>query len=351
MVATGFLLAFGLVPAGIALPQSNSASPPVSGSSGDAALRKSFERFLALDLRAASGHTGLPQVEVFSDEEMLRAELGRRLFFDPLLSSNGATSCATCHQPAYGFSSPEAVVAGASGKRGRRNAPSLMNRRWGTSQFWDGRAESLEHQALEPIENPAELDSNVDEVLGKLAAHEDYPSLFDKAFADGITRTNLAAALATFERLLISGDSPIDRFVAAQASANLTRSERQGLWIYESKGRCWRCHSGPNYTDESFHNTGVSWGTDDLCRFEFTGDESHRGQFKTPTLRNVALTAPYMHDGSMATLRDVVEFYDRGGNDNPHLDPAIRPLELSEQEKQDLEAFLRALTGRHLWDE
>ncbi len=316
-------------------------------------LRQSFEKFVAMDLRRVVDQTGLPEVEQFTDEELRRVELGRRLFFDTLLSSDGKLSCATCHQPAYGFSSPDALPPGVAGRRGRRNAPSLVNRRWGSLQFWDGRAATLEDQALEPIESENELASSVDEVLQKLGEHDEYPALFDEAFEGGVTRANLATAIAEFERFLVSGNSRIDQFVAARESADLTRSERRGLWVYESKGGCWKCHSGPNYTDEAFHNTGVSWGREplDLGRHEVTGEESHMGQFKTPTLRNVALTAPYMHDGSLTTLREVIDFYDRGGNENPNHDRKMKRLDLSSQEKEDLEAFLRALTGRHLWDD
>jgi cytochrome c peroxidase len=318
----------------------------------DELLQQSFQKFLATDLRVPMSQVGLPEVDEVSAEEYRQIELGRKLFFDPLLSRDGSISCATCHQPARAFSSPEIRPAGVNGRQDRRHPPAIINRRWGTAQFWDGRAASLEHQALQPIENENELASSIDDVLAKLKSDDEYTQQFQAAFDDGINRDNLATAIASFERILLSADSPIDRFVTASDSVDLTRSQRQGLWIYESKGGCWQCHSGHNYTDEKFHNTGVSWGAEppDLGYFEVTGNAEHKGQYKTPTLRDVALTAPYMHDGSIATLSEVVEFYNRGGNENPNRDSRIKPLNLSDQEKEDLEAFLRALTGRHAWD-
>ena len=280
-----------------------------------------------------------------------RLELGRRLFFDRLLSVDQTKACADCHQPAQGFANHERTPTGVGGVAGRRNAPTLLNAVYSTTLFWDGRVDSLESQALEPIENEAEMANSVDEVLRRLEAHDQYPALFAAAYPDGLSRENLARAIACFERSLLSGASKIDRFQTAQES-DLTQAQRQGLWIFESKGGCWKCHSGKNYTDQDFHNTGVSWGTEplDLGRFEKTGVEADRGRFRTPTLRDVARTAPYMHDGSMANLIEVVEFYDRGGNSNPHLDPKLKPLNLTDKEKQDLVAFLEALNGQYYWD-
>ena len=272
--------------------------------------------------------------------------LGRRLFFDPILSADGAVSCATCHQPAHGFASPHRLAAGIGGKQGPRNVPSLLNRAYGTAFFWDGRETTLEAQALRPIENPLELGSSVAEAVKRLQAHPHYPARFRAAFPDGITAINLGRALASFERVILAGDSRVDRFRAGDLKA-ITAAERHGLWLYESRGGCWRCHMGPNLTDEAFHNTGVSWGKEpiDLGRFAFTRQDGDRGRFKTPTLRGLTATAPYMHDGSLGTLEEVVEFYNRGGGKNPNLDPVIVPLGLSSQDVKDLVAFLRALSG------
>jgi cytochrome c peroxidase len=274
-----------------------------------------------------------------------KVDLGRKLFFDPLLSADRSVACASCHIPERAFADGRPVAIGIHGQKGRRNAPSLVNRVYGASFFWDGREASLEAQALRPIEDPLELGTKVDEVIARLKADATYAKLFAAAFPDGVTAANLGRALASFQRALLVGDSRVDRFRAAQ-SVGFSEAERQGLWLFESKGRCWRCHSGNNLSDEQFHNTGVSWGKEplDLGRFEVTKREEDRGRFKTPTLRGVALTAPYMHDGSLATLEDVIEFYNKGGVSNPHLDPIMTPLKLSKEDVQHLVAFLRAFT-------
>jgi cytochrome c peroxidase len=274
-----------------------------------------------------------------------RVQLGRKLFFDPLLSADNSVACATCHRPDHGFTSAEARPRGIGGQATVRRPPSLLNRAYGTSFFWDGRAATLEEQALQPLENPAEMGTSVTEVVKRLQANRDYRAQFEAAFPDGVTSANLARSLASFERVLLRGDSAVDRFRRKGEHAALTASERQGLWLYESKGRCWRCHAGPNFTDEGFHNTGVGWGSDppDLGRFTFTKQQGDQGKFKTPSLRGATLKAPYMHDGSLKTLEDVVEFYNRGGTPNPHLDAALRPLEMSREEVRDLVAFLKAL--------
>src|SRR5207244_3710905 len=217
---------------------------------------------------------------------------------------------------------------------------------YGTAFFWDGRESSLESQALRPIESQTEMGGNVEGAIERLQRNKDYPALFEAAFADGMTANNLAKSLASFERVLLSGNSRVDRFRAGQVQS-LSDRERHGLWLYESRGGCWRCHSGPNFTDEGFHNTGVSWNQPpiDLGRFTITKKETDRGRFKTPTLRNVALTAPYMHDGGLATLEDVVDFYNRGGGKNTGLVEAIVPLDLTPQDKKDLVAFVKDLSG------
>ncbi|HVC94115.1 MAG TPA: cytochrome c peroxidase, partial [Pirellulales bacterium] len=227
-----------------------------------------------------------------------RVRLGRKLFFDPLLSADGSVACASCHDPAHGFANDAPRAVGIHGKVGTRNAPSLVNRAFGSSFFWDGRTATLEAQALEPIVNPIELGSRLDHVVASLASDADYRAAFAAAYEGGVTAENLGRALAAFERVLLTGDSPVDRFQAGDASA-LTDSQRQGLWVYESRGRCWRCHRGPNYTDEAFHNTGVAalQREPDPGRYLVTRDEADRGRFKTPSLRGVSRSGPYMHDG------------------------------------------------------
>jgi cytochrome c peroxidase len=275
-----------------------------------------------------------------------RAELGRRLFFDPVLSLDRSVACATCHRPERGFADDEPLSTGIAGQLTLRNAPSLQNRAFGRHFTWDGRFAALEEQVLQPIQNEREMALGVDLALERLEADATYPQAFRAAFDDGLTRANLARALAAFVRTLTTGGSPVDRFRALGEHAALEPLERTGLWIYEGKGGCWRCHSGPNFTDEAFHNTGVGAldGTPEEGRFAVTADEHDRGRFKTPTLRGLSLSAPYMHDGSLATLADVVAFYRRGGNPNDALDPALRPLELTDEEARALVAFLEALT-------
>lgn len=290
---------------------------------------------------------GLDQRSVPKDNSLTAARiaLGRRLFFDPILSADHTVACASCHQPDHGFASLEAKPRGIRGQQAARRAPSLLNRAFGNSFFWDGRAATLEDQALQPIENPVEMGSSVADAVKRLREQKDYQSKFAAAFDDGVTATNLGKALASFERVLLRGDSRIDRFRKGGAQDVLTLEERQGLWLYESKAQCWRCHSGANFSDEAYHNTGVSFGKPpaDLGRFAITKIEADRGKFKTPTLRGVALTGPYMHDGSLKTLEEVIEFYNKGGGANSNLDPAIHPLKLSPEEMRALAAFLRAL--------
>ncbi len=274
-----------------------------------------------------------------------KVRLGRRLFFDPILSADGSVACASCHLPEHGFAGTARVAIGIGGRRTTRNVPSLLNRAYGQAFFWDGREATLEAQALRPIENPDEMGTSVADAVKRLQAHKEYPALFQAAFRDGVTADNLARALASFERVLLVGDSRVDRFRAGDVKA-LSDAERHGLWLFESRGRCWHCHSGRNFSDEQYHNTGVSWGQAplDLGRYGRTKQDADRGRFKTPTLRGLTHTAPYMHDGSLATLEEVVEFYNRGGGKNPCLDPIIQPLGLSKEEVRDLVAFLRALS-------
>jgi cytochrome c peroxidase len=274
-----------------------------------------------------------------------KVRLGRQLFFDPILSADRTIACASCHQPAHGFSAGANGARGIGNRKTTRKAPTLFNRAYGSTFFWDGRETTLESQALRPIEDPAEMGARLPDVLERLRDHKEYSPRFAAAFPDGLTVANLGKALASFERVLLRGDSSIDRFRRQGQATALTPQERHGLWLYESKANCWRCHSGPNFTDESFHNTGVNRrsGSADPGRFAVTRREEDRGKFKTPTLRGVALTAPYMHDGSIATLEQVVEFYNTGGGADPKRDPALAPLNLSNEEVADLVAFLRAL--------
>jgi cytochrome c peroxidase len=260
-----------------------------------------------------------------------KVDLGRRLFFDRRLSADGKLSCASCHRPDRGFADPRPVSIGVFGRGGSRNAPALLNRGYGRTFFWDGRTTSLEEQVLRPIEDPKEMGSNADAAAARA----------------GVTREELATALASYVRSILAGDAPFDRYASGDSSA-LTEEKHAGLKVFRGKGNCTACHIGPTFSDEWFHNTGVAVRDGRIAdegRFRVTSREPDRGAFKTPTLREVARTGPYMHDGSIATIEEVIDFYDRGGRANPGLDAEIRPLGLTTEEKGSLAAFLRSLSG------
>jgi cytochrome c peroxidase len=287
-------------------------------------------------------------------ETPAKIALGRRLFFDPLLSRTRSMSCATCHDAAHAFANNRQVAIGIDGRPGTRNVPTLVNRGYGGSFFWDGRASSLEEQALEPIRNPLELGSRVSDVVQRIASVSSYRVAFHAAFGKEPNPDDLARALASFVRTIVAGDSAFDRAMDREPDA-MSASARRGLELFLGKANCWLCHRGPTLSDEQFHNTGVAWRPatragsgvpSDLGRAAVTGKAEDRGAFKTPTLREVVRTAPYMHDGSFRTLNDVVEYYDRGGQPNPVLDRRIRPLHLTATERGDLVAFLATLSGR-----
>jgi cytochrome c peroxidase len=260
-----------------------------------------------------------------------KVELGRKLFFDKRLSRDRTLACVSCHDPKLGFSDGRAVARGINGAEGTRNSPALINRGYGAAFFWDGRAASLERQAIEPILNPKELGMTEVEIEKRL----------------GMKAADITGALASFVRTIRSGNSRFDRYAAGETNA-LNTLEKAGLALFRGKGGCTACHVGPNFTDERFHNTGVAWRdgrlTDD-GRFTISHEDRDRGAFKTPTLREISRTAPYMHDGSLATLEDVVEFYSNGGRRNPNIDVEIRTANFNAEEKRALLAFLRSLTG------
>lgn len=269
-------------------------------------------------------------------------ELGRQLFFEPQLSANGAVSCASCHDPEKGLGDAQATSVGASGARLRRNTPPLFNLAWNVVFGWDGASRSLDEQSLRPIMNPDEMGMSVAEMTGRLQGLADYPERFRETFGDSrISVERAASALAAFQRTLISMDSPFDRFVRGEAVA-MPEAAVRGMKLFEGKANCARCHDGPNLTDQSFHNIGVD--SDDPGRETVDPGSGLQGAFKTPGLRNVALTAPYMHDGSLETLEEVIRFYNRGGDRKAHLSSLIEPLDLSDAEMRDLVAFLHALT-------
>lgn len=276
-----------------------------------------------------------------------KAELGRLLYFDKRLSADGTVSCASCHVPQHAFAEPSAVSTGIRGQTGTRNSPTIINRGYSLAQFWDGRAATLEEQVKGPIANPIEMGNTHETCVNGLRRIAGYRELFAKAFGTGeFTIDHIAMAVATFERTIVSGNSPYDRFTAGDKKA-LSPLQVRGMKIFFKKAKCDKCHEGLNFTTNSYHNLGV--GADkpnpDEGRYAVTHDPKDWGAFKTPTLREIAFTAPYMHDGSLKTLDEVVEFYDKGGVLNKNLDPDIKPLKLTRDEKSDLVAFLLSLSG------
>ncbi|HYL76348.1 MAG TPA: cytochrome c peroxidase [Bryobacteraceae bacterium] len=276
-----------------------------------------------------------------------KAELGRLLYFDPRLSADGTVSCATCHSPKYAFTDSMPVSEGIRGQRGTRSAPTIINRAYSLAQFWDGRAATLEEQAKGPIGNPIEMGASSEICVTKLQAIPGYRAWFLKVFGtEDFTIDHVAKAIATFERTVLSGNSPFDRYKSGEKKA-ITPSQIRGMNVFFKKSKCDKCHDGMNFTTNDYHNLGV--GIDkpnpDAGRFAITKNPKDFGAFKTPTLRDIAETPPYMHDGSLKNLKDVVEFYDKGGNLNKNLDPDIKPLKLTADEKADLVEFMRALTG------
>lgn len=276
-----------------------------------------------------------------------KIELGKMLYFDPRLSADGSVSCASCHHPDYGYSNAKQFSPGIKGQLGNRNSPTTLNRLYSTAQFWDGRAKSLEDQALGPVQNPVEMGNTIPAMISTIQGIKRYKPLFKKVFgSEEVTPERVAMAIAAFERTLLTGNSPFDRFQAGEADA-ISESAKRGFAVFVGKGNCQDCHSLPNFTDEKYHNLGIGMDKPhpDLGRYNVTKEEKHRGCFKTPTLRQIAETAPYLHDGSAKTLEEVVELYDRGGVANPNLGPEMKPLGLTAEEKQDLVAFLRTLSG------
>ena len=307
-----------------------------------------------------------------------KVALGRALYFDKRLSVDGTVSCATCHDPALAFTDAKVLAIGGHDRRGTRNAPTILNAVFNETFFWDGRASSLEDQVKHPLLSSFEMGMpNEREVAVRLSAIHEYESQFKRVFkSEGLTVDTIAKAIAAYERTLLSGNSPFDRFIAGQQTA-LTEAQKRGLTLFKGKAKCIECHTyslqNPFFTDFKFHNTGVavadaaldelvgsfvktskdasgtvlahSAGFSELGRFAVTLQRVDVGAFKTPPLRDIELTSPYMHDGSIKTLIDVVQFYNRGGNANRYLDKRIEALQLTDAEVNDVVEFLRSLTS------
>lgn len=311
-----------------------------------------------------------------------KVELGRKLFFDPRLSADGRISCASCHDPKLAFTDGRPVAEGIAGRRGSRNSPTLLNAMFNAGQFWDGRADTLEDQAVQPLVNPLEMgNGSYDEVVKRLLAIPDYTTEFQSVFGSDVKIELIGKAIAAYERALVSGDSPLDRFVAGDQNA-ISEPAKRGFALFRGKARCSRCHTFsdamPFFSDFNYHNTGVAMNNpnyDKLSRQAYAvietdkarevidalakqegGQELGRvlityqvfdiGSYRTPSLRNIALTAPYFHDGSAKTLADVVRFYNEGGRQNINREWDLNTLSLTEDEERDLVAFLESLTGR-----
>ncbi|WP_243398879.1 cytochrome-c peroxidase [Hanstruepera neustonica] len=281
--------------------------------------------------------------------------LGKKLFFDPILSANNTQACASCHRPQNAFTDIPRFSIGIDGIPGVRNSMPLFNLAWNYDElfFWDGREFSLEHQALEPVTNPIEMHNTWEVVVQRLQEHPEYPSMFNSAFGNGsITKEKATKAIAQFERTLISANSKFDRYLLGLAE--LTPAEENGLNVFmdENRGDCFHCHGNPNnplWTDNQFHNNGLDATFDDLGLGEVTGDPADNGKFRSPSLRNLAYTAPYMHDGRFSTLDEVINHYSEGLQDSPTIDPLMKKVDeggvqLTDQDKADLKAFLLSLS-------
>jgi cytochrome c peroxidase len=280
-----------------------------------------------------------------------RVELGKDLFFDPRLSGNGATSCASCHNPALGWSDGQKTAIGWGGKTLPRATPTVTNTAYNTQFMWDGRKKSLEDQALGPMQAAAEMNTDFTAVLARLRATPEYVQLFQHAYpGEPISPETIAKAIAAFERTVISKDSPFDRWLDGDRSA-ITMAQWRGFQVFmdPKRGNCAACHSGPNFTDNGYHNIGLaSQGEPDVGRYAYLKIASMKGAFKTPTLRDVELTAPYFHDGSAPNLEAVMDHYARHGVDTTNISSDMQQIHLSDQDKSDLVAFMKALTGRQV---
>ena len=302
---------------------------------------------------------GLPPVPVPPDNPPTddTVALGRRLYYDPELSADGTISCASCHAPQFAFADARKVSVGVGGKTGTRHAPTVINSAYSSLQFWDGRAPSLEEQAKGPIANPVEMAHSLEGVVNHLQADPKYRALFQKAWGtDQITIDLVAKSIASFERTVIAGNSPFDRFYFGHDKKALSPAAQRGFKIFTDakKANCAVCHTigktDALFTDNKFHNLGIGADTrgnlDDPGRYAVTKQDADMGCFKTPSLRNLANRAPFMHDGSFPTVKDALAHYIGGGNMNDHLDKEIHALDfLTFDERDDLLQFLDSLNG------
>lgn len=290
---------------------------------------------------------GFPYPEVPEDNlpTHYRIELGKKLFNDPILSRDSSIACSSCHLEGLKFTDSLAYSKGINNQNTARNSMSLLNVAYQPSMFWDGGVPTLEQQVLAPISNPLEMDFDVNQVVERLLQHPEYPALFEQAYGKSPSVYTLTRAIANFERTLYTGFSRYDDYVYNKNESALNESEKRGMEVFfKERGECFHCHGGYNFTDYSFQNNGIFEVYADSGRAIITGKPADIGKFKVPSLRNIALTGPYMHNGSMKTLEEVVEHYSTGGKNHPNKSGLIIPLNLTIQEKADLVNFLRALS-------
>jgi cytochrome c peroxidase len=303
-------------------------------------------------LAVVAGAMLLLQSSFGTEVPVTKADLGRLLFFDPILSSDRTISCASCHKPDFAFADTIRLSKGVHGRIGTRNTPSAMNVRLQHSFFWDGRAKSLEEQALAPIENPKEMNLPLKIALQRLRGHQTYRAYFQKIFQSEPTLQYLGEAIAAFEKTLETSDSPFDEWKFSNKPSAVSEEVKRGFEVFNGRGKCIRCHFGADFTANEFRNVGLFNGKNlnDSGRAIVTGQKEDIGKFKTPGLRNITMTAPYMHNGIARTLKEVIDFYDNPVKfvpDGINRDTILsKPLGLTVCEKADLEAFLRSLTDK-----
>ncbi|MDA9557398.1 c-type cytochrome [Vibrio sp.] len=272
-----------------------------------------------------------------------KAALGKMLFFDPRLSDNQNISCATCHNPSFGWEQGQAISLGVKNTALPRHNPTILNLAWGESFFWDGRSGTLEDQALGPIQSDIEMNMPLDKLEARIKSIKGYQPYFDEVFNGDITSGNIAKAIATFERTVVSGMAPFDYWINGDESA-ISESAKKGFAVFNGKAQCSQCHTGWNFTDDEFHDIGLV--TQDQGRYAIDpSTEQNRFAFKTPGLRNISLRAPYMHNGEMPSLTAVIAHYMGGGVPRASLSPEMKPVPLNASEMRDLEAFLMTLQG------
>ncbi len=346
---------------------------------GNTAIHQPLEVVLPVGLALGANNVFIPKENPITRAKI---ELGRQLFFDTRLSSSNTVSCASCHHPEDGYGRNTTFGVGVGGQKGGRNSPTSFNRILSSVQFWDGRAATLEDQAKGPIANPIEMGNTHEAAVKTLKGIEGYRLEFDKVFpGKGITIDTVAQAIATFERAIVTGPSPADyyeplmnfeksfsddlkdmdnfktedldsynqywKLKRASDAHPISPSAIRGRELFFGKANCTACHAGANFSDEKYHNIGIGMEKEnpDLGRFDQTKQDKDRGAFKTPTVRNISQTGPYMHDGSLKTLTEVVEWYDKGGHPNPYLSDKMKKLNLTAQEKEDLVSYMQALQG------